>query len=81
MWPYTLKHNHEVDRVVFVPTQDIVEEKSAAAAAVIPAEAISPATESTASDGSTADLKLRLKKRFAAIGRKLQKHWNDFFPL
>lgn len=70
MWPYNLKHNHEVDPVVFVPTQNIVEEKSVSAAV----EAVSPSTDNTASVGTAPDLKLRLKERFAAIGRKLQKN-------
>lgn len=66
MWPYNIKHNHEIEPVIFVPTQDIVEEKSGTTDAV-----------STSKDDDTptasADLKLRLKERFAAIGQKLHK--------
>lgn len=72
VWPYSLNHNHEIEPVVFVPTQDIVEEKSAAP------ESVPPATENSV-PGGTIDLKLRLKERFAALGRKSHKNWIVFF--
>lgn len=66
VWPYVVEHNHDDEPVVFVPTQDIAEEK------FTPTEAVSPAVEKPVSS-APADLKLRLKERFAAIGRKMQK--------
>lgn len=66
MWPYNMEHNHEIEPVLFVATTDIIEEKSSAT------EAATPHTDKTVQCGT--DLKLRLKERFAALGRKLHKN-------
>lgn len=68
VWPYNLKHNHDIEPIVFVPTQHIIEENPTAVTDALSAD------NSVGGSGGSVDLKLRLKERFAAIGRKLQKN-------
>lgn len=78
MWPLTTTHNHNQDPVEFVPTHELVKGGEAVAREPdqpVKAEQDATRTETTTSATTTnVDLKLRLKERFAAIGRKIQKN-------
>lgn len=69
VYPLNRKHNHEKEPMVFVSTSKIVEEKSSET----PADKIQAAEPPKEAVGGQ-ELKMRLKQRFAALGRKLQKN-------
>lgn len=68
VYPCVLEHNHQEEEVLFISTSEIVEEKPA----VVQKEESSMSINDTPLTGQ--ELKMRMKERFAAIGRKLQKN-------
>lgn len=73
MYPINVEHNHEIDPVVFVNTSELVSTKTISAPAKPEPEAIAATVKQPADKNSNDELIEKMKKRFAIIGKKLQK--------
>lgn len=66
-------HNHDVDPVVFVDTTELVSIKAIPGPSSVEQETISATIKLPTNKDPSVDLKEKLKKRFAVLGRKLHK--------
>lgn len=69
-----LKHNHDTDAVVFVNTTELVSSKTQAGPSNTEHDTIAATIKQPTGVNLSADLKEKMKQRFAMLNRKLQKH-------
>lgn len=73
MYVINVKHNHKSDPVVFVNTTELVSTKTIPTPTQPEPETIAATIKQPAAVNLSADLKEKMKQRFALIGKKLQK--------
>lgn len=74
MYAINVKHNHEIDPMVFVNTSQFVSTKIVPTPIQSEGETITATIKQPAAATLNADLKEKLKQRFAILNKKLQKH-------